>query len=171
MSTADAWSAELESKGRVVFLPRRGRLAIRLAGFGLLMVLSAWTNLDHLRADDVSGTLGVLRLTALAAFVYGTGLTLWQLITNRPAVTVDEAGITRGRSLRWSLIAAIDDPAGLPGARTIQVRPTNRRTRPITIPQDNVLNLNELATWLRTLHAQRTPDPTPPPDTPRQSGP
>ena len=170
MSTADAWSAELESKGSVVFLPRRGRLAIRLAGFGLLMVLSAWTNLDHLRADDVSGTLGVLRLTALAAFVYGTGLTVWQLITNRPAVTIDEAGITRGRSLRWSLIATIDDPAGLPGARTIQVRPTNRRTRPITIPQDNALDLNALATWLRALHAQRTSDAPPPPDNPPQSG-
>jgi hypothetical protein len=169
--TADAWNAELESKGSVVFLPRRGRLAIRLAGFGFLMVLSAWTNVDHLRADDVSGTLGVLRLTALAAFVYGTGLTLWQLITNRPAVTVDEAGITRGHSLRWSLIAAIDDPAGLPGARTIQVRPSNRRTRTITIPQDNVLELNDLATWLRALHAQHTPDPTPPPDIPHQSGP
>jgi hypothetical protein len=163
---AETWNAELESKGSVVFLPRRGRLAVRLAGFGLLMMLSAWTNLDHLRADGITGTLGVLRLTALAAFVYGTGLTLWQLITNRPAVTVDEAGITRGRSLRWSLIAGIDDPAGLPGARAIQVRPTNRRTRPITIPQDNALELNELAGWLRTLHAQRTTDPTPPPESP-----
>jgi hypothetical protein len=151
----ETWNAELESKGSVVFLPRRGRLMIRLVGFGLLMVLSAWSNLDHLRADDVSGTLGVLRLTALAAFVYGTGLTVWQLITNRPAVTVDAAGITRGRSLRWSLIATIDDPAGFPGACTIQVRPTNRRTRPITIPQDNVEDLNDLAPWLRTLHAQQ----------------
>lgn len=81
--SAEAWTAELESRGSVDFPPRRGRLAVRLAGFGLLMLLSAWTNLEHLRNDDMAGTLGVLRVTALAAFVYGTGLTLWQLITNK----------------------------------------------------------------------------------------
>jgi hypothetical protein len=152
--SSDTWSAELESKGSVVFPPRRGRLTIRLAGFALLMVMSAWTNLDHLRNDDISGTLGVLRLTALAAFVYGTGLTLWQLVTNRPVVKVDADGITRGRSLRWSGITSIDDPAGLPGIRTVQIRPADRRTRPITIPQDNVNDLDALTPWLRSLHNQ-----------------
>ncbi len=151
---AETWSAELESKGSVVFPPRRGRLAIRLAGFALLMVMSAWTNLDHLRNDDISGTLGVLRLTALAAFVYGTGLTLWQLVTNRPVVKVDADGITRGRSLRWSGITSIDGPAGLPGIRTVQIRPADRRTRPISIPQDNVEDLDALTPWLRSLHNQ-----------------
>lgn len=153
---AEAWNTELESKGSVVFPPRRGRLSVRLAGFALLMVASAVTNLDHLRAGDVSGTLGVLRLTALAAFVYGTGLTLWQLVTNRPTVTVDDAGITRGRSLHWSGITSIDDPGGFPGARTVQVHPADRRTRPLTIPQDNVLELDELSGWLRSLHARQT---------------
>jgi hypothetical protein len=152
--SAETWTSELESKGSVVFPPRRGRLAIRLAGFGLLMVLSAWTNIDHIRSGEMSGTLGVLRLTALAAFVYGTGLTLWQLITNRPVVKVDADGISRGRSLRWSGITSIDDPAGLPGARTVQVRPADRRTRPISIPQDNVEDLDALTRWLRSLHAQ-----------------
>jgi hypothetical protein len=149
--SADTWSAELESKGSVAFPPRRGRLAVRLAGFALLMLLSAWTNLDHLRNDGISGTLGVLRLTALAAFVYGTGLTLWQLITNRPVVTVDAEGITRGRRLCWSGITSIEDPAGLPGIRTVQVRPADRRTRPISIPQDNVEDLDALTPWLRSL--------------------
>lgn len=155
--SADTWSAELESKGSVDFPPRRGRLAIRLAGFALLMAMSAWTNLDHLRNDDISGTLGVLRLTALAAFVYGTGLTLWQLLTNRPVVTVNAEGITRGRSLRWSGITSIDDPAGLPGIRTVQIRPADRRTRPISIPQDNVEDLDALTPWLRALHDQHRP--------------
>jgi hypothetical protein len=148
---ADTWSAELESKGSVAFPPRRGRLVVRLAGFGLLMLLSAWTNLDHLRNDDISGTLGVLRLTALAAFIYGTGLTAWQLITNRPVVTVDAEGITRGRRLGWSGITSIEDPAGLPGIRTVQIRPADRRTRPISIPQDNVEDLEALTPWLRSL--------------------
>ncbi|MEV0797738.1 MULTISPECIES: hypothetical protein [unclassified Kribbella] len=152
--SAETWTSELESKGSVVFPPRRGRLTIRLAGFGLLMVLSAWTNVDHIRAGEMSGTLGVLRLTALAAFVYGTGLTLWQLITNRPVVKVDADGISRGRSLRWSGITSIDDPAGLPGVRTVQIRPADRRTRPISIPQDNVEDLDALTPWLRSLHDQ-----------------
>jgi hypothetical protein len=155
--SADTWSAELESKGSVVFPPRRGRLAVRLAGFALLMLLSAWTNLDHLRNDDISGALGVLRLTALAAFVYGTGITLWQLITNRPVVTVDAEGITRGRSLRWSGITSIDDPAGMPGLRAVQVRPADRRTRPLSISQDNVPDLDALTPWLRSLHARHRP--------------
>ena len=149
--SAEAWTSELESQGSVVFLSRRGRLVLRLAGFGLLMVLSAWTNVDHFRADDVSGALGVLRLTALAAFVYGTGLTVWQLVAQRPVVRIDADGITRGRSLRWSGITSIDDPAGLPGIRAVQVRPTDRRTRPITISQDNVEDLAALTPWLRAL--------------------
>lgn len=156
--SVEAWSAELESKGSVDFPPRRSRLWVRLAGFGLLMVLSAWTNIDHLRADGVSGALGVLRLTALAAFVYGTALTAWQLVTNRPVVTVNAEGITRGRSLPWSGITGIDEPAGLPLARAVQVRPADRRTRPISISQDNVEDLDALTPWLRALHEQHLGD-------------
>jgi hypothetical protein len=152
--SAETWTSELESKGSVVFQPRRGRLVVRLTGFGLLMVLSAWTNVDHLRADGISGALGVLRLTALAAFVYGTALTAYQLITNRPVIKVDADGITRGRNLPWSGITSIDDPAGLPLARTVQVNPADRRTRPISIPQDNVEDLEALSPWLRSLLEQ-----------------
>jgi hypothetical protein len=152
--SSDVWTSELESNGLVAFRPRRSRLVVRLAGFGLLMVLSAWTNVEHLRADGISGTLGVLRLTALAAFVYGTGLTAWQLITNRPVITVDSEGITRGRSLRWSGITSIDEPTGWPLARAVQVNPADRRTRPISIPQDHVEDLNALTPWLRSLHEQ-----------------
>jgi hypothetical protein len=86
--------------------------------------------------------------------VYGTGLTVWQLITNRPVLTVDAEGIPRGRSLRWSGITSIGDPTGFPLARTVQVVPVDRRTRPIRIPQDNVEDLNALTPWLRSLHAQ-----------------
>ncbi len=152
--SAETWTSELESNGSVDFRPRRSRLAVRLAGFGLLMVLSAWTNVEHLRADGVSGALGVLRLTALAAFVYGTGWTTWQLITNRPVITVDAEGVTRGRSLQWSGITSIGEPAGWPLARAVQINPADRRTRPISIPQDHVGDLDALAPWLRSLHEQ-----------------
>jgi hypothetical protein len=149
--SVETWTSQLESKGRVEFLPRRGRLAIRLVGFVVLLALSMWTNLDHFRAGDMSGALGVFRLTALAAFVYGTVWTLWQLIANRPVVTIDADGITRGRSLQWSGINRIEDPAGVPGFRTVLVRPADRRARPITIPQDNVEDLDALTPWLRSL--------------------
>jgi hypothetical protein len=127
------------------------RLVLRLIGFAILMVLSAWTNVDHLRSGDASGALGIFRLTALAAFIYGTGLTAWQLIANKPVVTVDADGITRGRRLPWSGIIKIDDPTGLPGFRAVLVQPADRRTRPISIPQDNVGNLDDLTPWLRSL--------------------
>ncbi|MEU8226363.1 hypothetical protein [Kribbella sp. NPDC048915] len=158
MSAAEAWTRELESTGRVDFRPRRGRLTVRLIGFGLPMVLSLLTNIDHLRADGITDTLGVLRLTALAAFVYGTAWTAWQLITSRPLIRVDAEGITRGRNLRWSSITRIDDPAGWPLARTVQVHPADRRTRPITIPQDHVEDLDALTPWLRSLHARHSTD-------------
>ncbi|MGW6280110.1 hypothetical protein [Kribbella sp. NPDC055071] len=147
----DSWSSQLESSGRVVFRPRRLRLVVRLIGFALLMALSVWTNVDHFRSGEASGPLGVFRLTALAAFVYGTGLTLWQLIANKPVVTIDADGITRGRSLPWSGITKIDDPSGVPGFRAVLVQPVDRRTRPISIPQDNVDNLDDLTPWLRSL--------------------
>ncbi|WP_371404570.1 hypothetical protein OHA10_02670 [Kribbella sp. NBC_00662] len=87
----------------------------------------------------------------MAAFVYGTALTAWQLITNRPVITIDAEGITRGRNLPWSGIISIDGPTGLPLARTVQVNPADRRTRPISIPQDNVEDLDALTPWLRSL--------------------
>ncbi|MDX2971893.1 hypothetical protein [Kribbella solani] len=152
--SADAWAAELESEGSVVFPPRRVRVYARLVGFGLLTVVSALTNLQHLQNDDISGTLGVLRLTALAAFMYGTGHAVWQLITKRPVLTVDESGITRGRTLPWSAISRIDAPVGLPLARSVRVQPTDRRTRPLTITPDNVDDLDALTPWLRSVLTQ-----------------
>ena len=75
MSTAATWTSEYETTGRVVFPQRRSRLLIRLVFFALLMAASLVSNVQHLRAGDVSGTLGVLRLTALAGFVCVVGLT------------------------------------------------------------------------------------------------
>jgi len=38
----------------------------------------------------------------------------------------------------------------------VLVRPTDRRTRPIAIPQDNVEDLEMLTPWLRSLRDQHT---------------
>ncbi|MEV6281844.1 hypothetical protein [Kribbella sp. NPDC051770] len=158
MSTA-SWSAELAASGRVVFPPRRNRLLVRLALFALLMLSSLWSNIDHLRQDDVAGALGILRVTALLAFVYGVGLTSWQLATRRPEVTVDSRGIQLGRSdrglLPWHQIGRINDPSGFPGLQSIQIHPTGSRSGSLGIPQDNADDLGELAGWLRTVHADK----------------
>jgi hypothetical protein len=164
MSTADAWSAEFETVGRVVFPQRRDRLAIRLALFVLLLAMSVWSNVDHVRQGDVSGAVGVLRITALVGFVAVVALTAFQLITRRPVITVERAGIRVDRKsaglLTWDKIARIDEPSGIPGIRTIQVQPVDRHSsNAVGIPQDNARNLPELARWLRTLHAQQQTPP------------
>ena len=161
MSTAAAWTSELEASGQVVFPIRRSRLLIRGAIGLVLLGNSVWITVQRILADDMGGTMGVLRLTALAAFIYLVGLTAWQLVTRRPAVIVNRDGISHGRrtTYHWDRIARIDDPSGLPGLRTVQVQPVDRHaSSALSIPQDNVLHLAELSEWLRTLHTQhRTP--------------
>ena len=158
MSTAAAWTNEFETSGQVVFPPRRSRLLIRGAIGVVLLSSSLWTIAERIRADDMGGTMGVLRLTALSAFIYLVGVTAWQLATRRPRVTINRDGIAVGKrlgKLTWDKIARIDDPSGLPGIRTIQIQPVNRRdSNPLGIPQDNVHDLAELTKWLRTLHTQ-----------------
>jgi hypothetical protein len=164
MSTAATWTSEYETTGRVVFPQRRSRLLIRLVFFALLMASSLVSNLQHLLAGDVSGTLGVLRFTALAGFVCVVGITVWQLITRRPVVTVDRFGITSGKDgakglVPWERIARIDAPSGLPGLRTVQVQPLDKHgSTALGISQDNVQELAELTDWLRTLHQQQRAD-------------
>lgn len=161
VSTVDGWSAELESAGQVVFPQRRKRLWIRAAIVALFFGNSLWSLLDHIRADDMSGLIAVLRITSLCAFVYLVGVTVWQLATRRPMVTVDRTGIRVGKSPKrafdWQQIARIDDPSGIRGIRTVQVQPVDRhRLMALGISQDNVLDLAELSSWLRTLHASHT---------------
>lgn len=163
MSTPDAWTAEFESSGQVVFPQRRNRLLIRLAFGLLLMGSSISTIVDHSRDGDMSGAMGILRLTALAAFIYVVAWSIWQLITRRPVVTVDHDGISLGLrakdALRWSQIGTIGDPTGPAPVSSIAIQPTDRWASALTIRKDNVQELAEFSHWLRTLHAtHHTPD-------------
>ncbi|GAA0960868.1 hypothetical protein GCM10009554_76450 [Kribbella koreensis] len=167
MSTADTWSAELASTGQVVFPQRRKRLWIRGAIAALLFGNSLWSLIAHIQADDMTGVIAVLRITSLSAFVYLLAITIWQLITRRPTLTVDHTGIRRGKNTKngytWQQIASIDDPSGVfgltggLGLRSVQVQPVDRhRSTALGITHDNVVNLDELSTWLRTLHTRQT---------------
>jgi hypothetical protein len=161
MSTATTWTTEFETSGQVVFPQRLSRLLIRGAIGVVLMSSSLWTIAERIRADDMGGTMGVLRLTALSAFIYLVGVTAWQLATRRPVVTINGDGIAVGKKmgkLTWDKIARIDDPSGIPGIRTVQIQPVDRHgSTALGIPQDNVLELAELSQWLRTLHARQHP--------------
>jgi hypothetical protein len=155
----DTWAAEFEAKGAVVFPQRRSRLVIRLVAFLVLVGNSIWTIVDHIQRDDMSGAIGVLRVTALAGFVAVAAYTVWQLITRRPVVRVGRDGITIDRNrdqgpLAWNQIERIADPSGVPGFLSIQVHPVQRLASRFEIRQDNVLELAELTQWLRTLHRQ-----------------
>jgi hypothetical protein len=161
VTTADAWTTELESTGQVVFPQRRKRLWIRAAIVAIFLANSLWSLIDHLRADEMHGIVAVLRVTSLGAFVYIVGITVWQLVTRRPVVTVDRTGIRVGKKPKhvfsWHEIAHIDDPSGIRGIRTVQVQPVDRHgSTALGISQDNVLDLSELAAWLRTLHTHQT---------------
>ncbi|GAA0622813.1 hypothetical protein HPO96_28055 [Kribbella sandramycini] len=156
MPAAEVWNTELDNAGKVTFLPRTSRLVTRLIGFGVFTVASIFSNVSHLRSENITGLVDVLRLTALAAFIYGTGLTTWQLVTRRPVITVDTEGITRGRTLKWSAIDRIEDPIGIPGARTVSVQPTDRKIRPLGVTFDNVEDLDAFAAWLRTVQARNS---------------
>lgn len=95
---AAAWTTELETSGQVIFPQRRNRLLVRLAVGLLLLGNSVWSTVEHILDDDMAGVMGVLRLTSLSAFVFLVAWTGWQLITRRPVVTVDAAGIKVGRT-------------------------------------------------------------------------
>ncbi|MFI5712579.1 hypothetical protein [Kribbella sp. NPDC051620] len=163
MSTADTWSAELESTGQVIFPQRRNRLWVRAAVAAFFFSNSLWSLIAHIRADDMTGVVAVLRITSLGAFVYFLAITAWQLVTRRPVLTVNRAGVQlgkRGRFVPWHEIARIDDPpvaSFAPGLRSIQLQPTDRHgSRALAINHEFAADLMKLAAWLRTLHANQT---------------
>lgn len=164
MSTADTWSAELESTGQVVFPQRRRRLWIRGAIAALLFGNSLWSLIAHIRADDMTGVVAVLRITSLGAFVYFLAITIWQLVTRRPVLTVNRTGVQIGKSdkssVTWTQVARIDDPplgTFVPGLRSIQLQPIDRHgSRALAITHEYALDLTKLAAWLRTLHTNQT---------------
>jgi hypothetical protein len=143
-----------------VFPFRRKRLLIRAAIAVFFLGNSLWSLVSHVRADEMSGLFAVLRITALCAFIYLGALTGWQLLTRRPVLTVSRTGVQLGKSsVDWHQIARIDDPpvASFSGFRSIELQPVDRHgSKAFSITQDHAPDLQKLATWLRTLHAEQT---------------
>jgi hypothetical protein len=86
------------------------------------------------------------------------GFLLWQLITQRPVLTVDQDGIrlgTRKRRLRWSEIGTVGFVSGTKGLQSLPVIPNDAWAKGFDIRQDNVKDLAAFAGWLAELIDQR----------------
>jgi hypothetical protein len=152
----ETWSDELRRAGRVVFPVRRKRLLIQRGCFAAVFGLEPALSFDDwLDTDGVRLGSGLLSVVLVLTFV---GLSVWQLVTQRPALTVDHEGIRYLKTLLpWSEIGTIG-PAHGPGIfRILPITPANRWSRQLVLTQDNVRDLPTFATWLaQQLAARRT---------------
>jgi hypothetical protein len=151
----EVWTDEFRRTGRVVFPVRRRPVLIRLAVVVLLLggyqVSSLIDSLD-------SGTTGlVLRALSLSGVLLIAGIFVWQLITQRPVLTVDHEGIGLGRKgfMPWTDIGSIGLPTGTPFYRNVPVLPSDVWAEHLAVPRDNVKDLPALATWLTGILEER----------------
>lgn len=146
----EAWTAELQRSGRVVF-PLRRRPVLRQTTYGpfFLLFLTGTTLPRALKSGGVWPAVAVL---VMAACLAGGGFSIWQLVTLRPVLTVDASGIRLGRRrfLAWSEIATIAELAGAPGDRFFTVVPSIRK-RKLRLGDEHVRNVPALRYWLSDL--------------------
>lgn len=156
---AAIWSAELERTGRVVFPQRALPVVLRLA-FVLLVGLRPIVESIWRISHDSEDWWYIYNLIAASGFLVLAAACVWQLITRRPALTVDQRGIRLGRrpknDLPWSQIGSIGNPTGPKRFPTITIQPPDRWASPLTIGKGNIQDLTEFAHWLQTLHARHT---------------
>lgn len=144
------WTAELQRTGQVVFPLRRPPLLRRtLSGSVFLMFLIALA-LPH--ALQSGGFLRIVAIVVTAACFADVCFSIWQLVTQRPALTVDGSGIRLGRRrfVPWSEIGAVtalDGGAGDAFFTVVQ----NGRGRKLRPGRDHVRNVAAFRYWLIAL--------------------
>jgi hypothetical protein len=127
----------------------------------ILLVLLAVAELPH--ALKAGGVLRIVTVVVTSAVVIGVCVSIWQLVTQRPVLTIDSSGIRLGRRrfVPWSQIDALTHLDGPPGDRWFSVVP-NVRGRKLRISQQHVRNTVAFRYWLGdVLEEQRrtTEDP------------
>ncbi|MEU4287995.1 hypothetical protein AB0E63_07220 [Kribbella sp. NPDC026596] len=145
------WADEFRRTGRVVFPLRRRTVLWGLAqGLPPLVLMSVFWVPDALEAGGAERVsvqvLGV-------AYVMALGFGAWQLVTQRPAVTVDRAGIRRGRRkfVPWTEIGAIGIATGPVWARSLPIIAKDPWGKDLRLHQQNVRDMPALRRWLETL--------------------
>ncbi|WP_132194541.1 MULTISPECIES: hypothetical protein [Kribbella] len=130
-------------------------MAIRLA---IMVVLTGNLVLSH--APDALGksgfgwkTLGVLLsvgcLLAIADCIR-------PVITLRPMLIIDQTGIRLGqRQLAWGEVGEVGVITGWQTLRSLPVIPRDERAKSLSVPQDNVKDLEVFAGWLGEVLAQQ----------------
>lgn len=147
----DVWMDEFRRTGRVVFPVRRRPVLIRLAVVVPLVLGTQMSSLIDL--PDAGTTELIFSLISLSAVLSMLGVFVWQLITQRPTLTVDHEGIRLGRKgfMPWTDISTIAQPTGPAFYRNVPVLPANVWSKDLRLPQDNARDTAALTTWLTTL--------------------
>jgi hypothetical protein len=156
------WMKAWESKGEVV-LPHRRRPLWWRAGLTLLLTANSCLSLLTTMRDEPA-LFKVVTTLAIPCWAWFFGYTVWQLITGRPILRIDRAGIhygTRKRfQLSWDRIDTISDPIGKWLFAYLNIRPYDENPRRIPISHLHVEDLHPFARWLRvTLEAHRNASP------------
>jgi hypothetical protein len=146
----EIWTAELRRTGMVVFpLLRRPLLRLTLSGPVFLLFVAAVVLPHALKSGGIVRIVGIAVTTAgLIVLCFD----IWQLVTQRPVLTVGSSGIRLGRRrfMAWSEIDAIAELDGPPGDRSFAVVPNVHR-RKLHLGQQHVRNAAAFRYWLSDL--------------------
>jgi len=154
-ASAEVWAEELRRTGRVVFPVRRLPVVARFAFFSLPFLSSLLSAADRW---EQGGTARVMSFIGVAGFLMLVGVYLWQFLSGRPALTVDQEGIRLGRRIfmPWTEVGTIGLPTGPTFLQSIPILPNDVWAKELRIPQENVRDVVALAHWLEeVLREQR----------------
>ncbi len=173
-SDPQRWTADIQGNGRLVLKSARGKLAV------LLVVCVAFVAIGVVMMGE-GGGLMVIGVLAVAFFgVLGLPVLGWRVATGRPVTVIDHSGVAVDRArVGWTEIVGIrvfaapiktvlldttpEAEARLAAERSSWQRGLGHVNTQLTghtsfaLPTDQGVNPDEFASWLRWLHAERTP--------------
>jgi hypothetical protein len=146
----EVWTDELRRTGQVVFPLRRRPAIWTFAPSGALttVALTLWlpNALEASQAERVSA------FAAMGLYLFALGFGAWQLVTQRPMLTVDHHGIRfRRKSMPWTEVGAIGIATGPVWGRKMPVIPKDVWAKDLVLGAVNVRDLPALRRWLETL--------------------
>jgi hypothetical protein len=151
----EVWTEELQRTGRVVFPLRRRPVLIQLAV--VVLLLGGQQVSSILAVQHADGAERIFRLIGVAGVFFVVGVFVWQLITQRPILTVDHEGIRLGRKrfMPWSDVGTIGFPTGPRFSMVVPVLPHDIWAKDLRVAQANVQNIPAFAAWLVEVLSKR----------------